>query len=299
MEILHVHWFVAGVAEAPTLGYGDVFNLLDFAISIVACYEFRAATASHRRVRPALESLAACYILSFGGTTVTGMLLGQPPGWMVGNATFLSMLLAWTLVFHSPSDAAFRVLRRFAPLRRLFELLGVISSAHCNSTWGVEKALSADYVEARQSVVLAVACGVASACGGGVIGLALGLMSDERGGWRLRTPPTLSAPSATVKTALLGTLMYYASTDPHGHVGALLQSGNSYVVAREHATFAAFALKLAVWAWEVVLGRGDPYAALHSALPYAGVGGATSKANPTDGAAAPTRRRSRRNSRRE
>jgi hypothetical protein len=288
---------VSFVAEAPTLGFGDVFNLLDFAISIVACYEFRVATASHRRARPALESLVACYILSFGGTTVTGVLLGQPPGWMVGNATFLSMLLAWTLVFHSPSDAAFRALRRVAPLRRAFELLGVVSSAHCNSTWGIEKVLSAEHVEARRSVVLAVACGVASTCGGGVIGLALGLMSDERGGWRLRTPPTLSSPSATVKTALLGTVLYYVATDPHGHVGALLRSGDSYTLSREHATFAAFALKLAVWAWDAVLGRGDPFAAILGALRSARAEGADSAAK-TDGAVAPTRRRSRRNSRR-
>ena len=263
------------ILSLPKVAPFGVVNLTDVAISLMTCLNYRTAAAAsrYRRSEPGLVSLAACFIVAFGGTTVTGVLLGQPPSWLAGNTSAPSLLLGYALIYHAPRDAVYRALQHIVPLRRVVEVLQVVSTANCISAWGVEKAVHADHAAAQSSVGLALVAGVFSATGGGMIGAALGVEADVKGGWRLRTPPVLSAPSAGVKTAIAATLVYYAATDPHHHFRVVFDAVGLVPLDLELGTLVVFAIFFILYVWCDVLERGDPFATLTAWIPTLRGGG--------------------------
>jgi hypothetical protein len=92
-------------------------------------------------------------------------------------------------------------------------LLGVwVSSAHAVTSWGMDKALGADHLRAQQSLLVALATGTISACGGGILADMFGL---QRVVWEFRRPPCLEGPSQPIEKAFLCALLYYSLRDPH------------------------------------------------------------------------------------
>ena len=102
-----------------------LFSLLDFCGSCVTCFNYRnEATrmieAGDERLlliyRTGVgfyaQTLLKCNFLQFGGTTVTALALGQAPSWLAGTHVFSAFLLAYWLVFCSPGDVWFRLLRQ-------------------------------------------------------------------------------------------------------------------------------------------------------------------------------------------
>eukprot|EP00001_Collodictyon_triciliatum_P142288 24879_5 len=54
--------------------------------------------------------------LQFAGTTTTGIILGEPAHWITDNSSFTAFFLAYWMVFCSPNDTWFRLLKQGAVL---------------------------------------------------------------------------------------------------------------------------------------------------------------------------------------
>ena len=144
-------WKVGGGVEGGMLSV----HVLDFMGSLLCCRTYRLNAEGDKHW---LESLLSCAVMQFGGTTLTGLVLGQPGSWMLGPSLSspLALLLAWWLVFCAPADVFFRGMNILSVrgggkaegggegggeggLWRVPELLSAVSSGHAVTTWGVDK----------------------------------------------------------------------------------------------------------------------------------------------------------------
>lgn len=67
-----------------------IFSVLDFFGSIIVCNKYKDFIISNNhcenpRAISWFESLVVCTIMQFGGTTLTGILLGQTPSWILSK----------------------------------------------------------------------------------------------------------------------------------------------------------------------------------------------------------------------
>mmetsp|Transcript_36271 Transcript_36271/g.116186 ORF Transcript_36271/g.116186 Transcript_36271/m.116186 type:complete len:365 (+) Transcript_36271:23-1117(+) len=171
------------------------FSVTDVFGSLVACDSCRR---SLRKGSSWIESLLVSFFLQFGGTTLVGVFLGQPPSWLCGHNACRSLLLAWWLTF----QWGFSLDRR--GLRPLCSVGAALSSGHAITSWGADKALNAQHPVARQATFLVVLCGCLGASGGSIFGASY-FPSEQRD----------TAARAAVKKAFLGSLTYYVLKDPH------------------------------------------------------------------------------------
>ena len=155
----------------PEPGYPPV-SFLDLCGSILTCMSYRNNLKSRKSW---FESLVSCTLMQFGGTTLTGWLLGQTPSLIVSHSVFPALLISWFLTFFCPFDAFFIAMNSFA-FRPVVFIIGVFSSisgGHAVTSWGVDKALSnafhVNHVRISQSVLTCIACGTLSASGGGIL----------------------------------------------------------------------------------------------------------------------------------
>lgn len=147
------------------------FSVLDLCGSLIVCIYYRNDMTKRSIYRSTLESMAACTLMQFGGTTFTGVLLGQAPSWMVSHTAFNSLLLAWWLVFFSPYDAFYRLVSDYHTLTiPLISVGAAVSSGHAVTSWGVDKVVYNQFhvnqVRISQSIWTCLACGTVSCCGG-------------------------------------------------------------------------------------------------------------------------------------
>jgi hypothetical protein len=187
------------------------FSLLDFVGSTVVCRQYRLACKAvlansksetesdddddddddkqdthpnKRYVKSSFETLVACTVLQFGGTTLTGMLLGQAPSWTIGNHVFPALFLAWWLTFCCPLDMYWNIVSNNETYWFAMGVGATISSGHAVTTWGVDKALYNDVnVHSHvlsKSIFLSIASGTLSGAGGGIFDNVLGI---TRVGW--------------------------------------------------------------------------------------------------------------------
>ena len=115
-------------------------HVLDLCGSLLACRTYRIAVKGKKHW---VESILSCAIMQYGGTTITGLVLGQPPSWMLGTppVSTISLLLAWWLVFCCPYDLFFHVMKNpVVPLWSVVELLSAVSCGLAVTTWGIDKA---------------------------------------------------------------------------------------------------------------------------------------------------------------
>jgi uncharacterized membrane protein YeiH len=186
------------------------FSFLDFCGSILCCVEYRRL---QRVAKPWWHVLWACTMMQFGGTTITGLLLGQTPSWIVSQKAFPAMLLAWWLVFFSPFDYCWRLYHTNRVFSWYFGFFSAISSAHATSSWGMDKALfNAFHVNSaaiRRSILTCLACGTFSACGGGILADTFGFLGE---------------PSATLRTvsfnkSFILALLYFSLVNARESIG--------------------------------------------------------------------------------
>ena len=147
------------------------FSVLDLAGSLIVCIYYRNDLSSRGIYRSTIESLVACILMQFGGTTFTGLLLGQAPSWMVSHTAFNSLLLAWWLVFFSPLDAFYRVVSSWhSILLPMISIGAAVSSGHAVTSWGVDKVVyntfHVNQTRLSQSIWTCLFCGTLSCCGG-------------------------------------------------------------------------------------------------------------------------------------
>lgn len=145
-------------------------SVLDLCGSILACFAYRKGITS---TKSWFESLVSCTLMQFGGTTLTGLLLGQTPSWIVSHSAFPALLVAWWFTFFSPYDFFYSTLLR-APFCLFFTgIFASISGGHAVTSWGVDKALNntfhVNHIRISQSVLTCIACGTLSSSGGGLL----------------------------------------------------------------------------------------------------------------------------------
>ena len=130
------------------------------------------------------QTMIKCNFLQFGGTTVTALILGQPASWL-NTHVWAAFIVAYWLVFCSPGDVWFKLLDHGWLLLPI-KAAATISAAHALSSWGLDKALTAEHPRIQKSVWGALLCGFASgSLGGMVAGVA-----EEGEAWLTTKAPT-------------------------------------------------------------------------------------------------------------
>lgn len=146
-------------------------SILDFCGSILVCQSHRMNT----RRRSWFKSLVECTFMQFGGTTLTGIVLGQTPSWILSSNAFPALFVAWYLTYFCPYDAYYTLLTSFIgiPILLFANIGSAISSGHAVTSWGLDKAaFNAFHKNSHRlsgSVLTCIISGTLSACGGGLI----------------------------------------------------------------------------------------------------------------------------------
>lgn len=175
------------------------FSVCDFCGSFIVCRAYRKALGSHV---PWVQSLAACCGGQFGGTTLVGLLLGQPASWVVSHNAARSLLLAWWLTFCCPYDAWNRFCEVAAHLVAALTMGAWLSTGHAMTSWGADKAINAQHEVARTAVFATVIAGAVGASGGTL----LASIFDKR----------FDGDFSGLRKAIVGSVLYYIFRDPHG-----------------------------------------------------------------------------------
>lgn len=163
--------------------------------------------------------------MQFGGTTLTALLLGQPPGWLLSYKSTTSYLLAWWLIFYSPYDIFWNFIN-LSFISYYFELIFSfflsISSAHAITSWGMDKVFFNSFhipkKDISESIMLALLTSVLSSNGGGIICNFLSLYSEKS--FHMQTPTFLQNNSqgdrarANLTCSFLLGVIYYIIMNP-------------------------------------------------------------------------------------
>jgi hypothetical protein len=145
-------------------------GILDFVGMTVCCLRYKEEL---RKSKPWYHVLGACICMHLGGTSLTGVMLGQVPGWMLDNRVIPSVLLAWWLVFCFPTNIMCTIVNWIPWGYDLLLLIDVLNSTHCTTTWGADKALLNEFhlntSLLGKSWVAGILAGTISNCGGLVL----------------------------------------------------------------------------------------------------------------------------------
>ena len=210
--------------ERAALPLGPVpISVLDLCGSVLVCLRYRAATTGHSSPPSWLESLLSCTLMQFGGTTLTGFLLGQTPSWILSHSAFPALFLAWWCTFHFPGDIFHKTLNHTRIGKSLVvpvvTIMSAVSSGHAVTSWGVDKALSNAFHtnpgRIAQSVLTCILAGTFSASGGGLLADCLSLLRSPSYVWSkpqvLESSPQGDAASKAITKAFLLAALYYFS----------------------------------------------------------------------------------------
>lgn len=182
------------LADAYVLIGSVSISVLDFCGSLIVCKRYREEAVAIAN-RTWLESLLACTLLQFGGTTLTGVVLGQTPSWIMSHNAFPALLLAWWLTFFFPFDLYWLSIQRLPSLYFAIRIGSAISSGHAVTSWGVDKAMyntfHLNHVRISESLFTLVLCGALSGSGGGILGDLFGLYRNPSFVWTSVTPAIL------------------------------------------------------------------------------------------------------------
>lgn len=217
-----VEWSERAALPFPLLGMTIPISLLDFCGSVLACVGYRSSIESMDKQVSWLESLVACTLLQFGGTTLTGLVLGQTPSWILSHSAFPALFVAWWLVFFSPLDFFWHVTSN--PVFSFAMGFGrSISAGHAVTSWGMDKALrNSSHTNVKrisESVLTCLFCGTLSACGGGLLNDWLSI--SRKKSFFSNTSPAIFKinefdASATLTRSFICAVVYYLVLNPSG-----------------------------------------------------------------------------------
>jgi uncharacterized membrane protein YeiH len=192
--------------------YTPPLSILDVVGMTLCCVQYRSETNGQKSW---FETAISCFLMQLGGTTLAGMLLGQVPGWMMGDATFYACLLSWWLTFFCPYDLYWRLLQHPAVLT-LYNFIAVFSCSHGVTSWGVDKALFNSFhtnaFDISQSFVVCILAGTLANSGGGLICDQLGF-TKKKSYTLSDTPPLMRVgnykSSRGITNSFLMAFLYY------------------------------------------------------------------------------------------
>jgi len=175
-------------------------SVLDLAGSALVCLRYRQQASATGRSW--LETLLSCSLMQFGGTTLTGWLLGQTPSWLLSHSAFPALLLAWWLTFYCPGDLYYAALTSVwgtLALQPAVTLVAAKSAGHAVTSWGVDKALNNAFhadvgtKKLAESAITCILSGALSASGGGILTDCLSLLQAPGSSYTWRPPSLLQA----------------------------------------------------------------------------------------------------------
>lgn len=217
-------------------------SVLDFAGSLMACRMYRISLAKNKISKKWSETLVSCTLIQFGGTTLTGFVLGQAPSWTIGNHVYASFLVAWWLTFFSPYDLYWKLTEHKVSDLYWFLVgfVGSISRGHAVCAWGVDKAMYNDLqvnsAAIQQSVLLCILCGALSGSGGGIFNDFFALCTT--GSFTMKKSPRLFqinnyVTSAGLNRSFLLATLYYLLTSKNScissHVSLSKEAGRTVI----------------------------------------------------------------------
>ena len=230
VEMLESHYTLLFTIPISTL---DLFG------SILSCLKYRESVPKASR-KFWLETLVACTLIQFGGTTLNGVIvLGQTPSWILSHAAFPALLLAWWFTFFFPFDLYYRMISSSGYLSWALLLIckvgAAISGGHAVTSWGMDKALfNTSHTNAERiaaSVVTCIFAGTISASGGGILADIFGFFREKNSFTLTETPElfkgfSLKHPeidgNAPVRNSLLSAFLlsstYYLLLNPSGYL---------------------------------------------------------------------------------
>ena len=183
------------------------FSTMDFFGSTVCCCGFRARLEQNKQRTPWFLALACCCLMQFGGTTLVGLLLGQPASWTTSPTACRSLLLAFWLTVSCPSDLFYRMYQHKI-IKSMIAIGAALSTGHAVTSWGADKAINAIHPKPRSSVFSTLMAGAFGASGGGLSVHALDLWGERRRGKERSYAAFLFGAVASVS--------YYLMRNPHG-----------------------------------------------------------------------------------
>ena len=128
------------------------FSTMDFFGSVICCADYKRKLKATGQRHPWFGGLAICTLMQFGGTTLVGLLLGQPPSWTLSHNAPRSLLAAFWLTFALPGDYWFKAYEASYVAKLFFATGAALSSGHAITSWGADKALNAMHERARTAV---------------------------------------------------------------------------------------------------------------------------------------------------
>jgi hypothetical protein len=179
--VFHIHilpYFITSkiyifnkILSEGSVSFKIPISVLDLCGSIIVCQNHR----SNATKRPWFKSLVECTFMQFGGTTLTGILLGQTPSWVLSSNAFPALVLAWYLTNFCPYDLFHYILSSTIgmPILFILNIGSAISAGHAVTSWGLDKAaFNSFHKNAHKlsgSILTCIGCGTLSACGGGLL----------------------------------------------------------------------------------------------------------------------------------
>lgn len=215
--VMYLQWAIKNneYLEGAYLSVGTVgISLLDLCGSILACRKYREATQGSKIW---FEVFVACLFSQFGGTTLTGLILGQTPSWMMSHTALPAFFLAYWMTFCCPFDAFFK-LTKSRHILFLICLGAAVSSGHSVTSWGVDKVLFNQFhinsQRISQSLFTCLVCGTLSGSGGSLLSDWFGFLRNPS--FTLTQTPKVFGQellaSATLNRSFLLACLYYLLT---------------------------------------------------------------------------------------
>jgi uncharacterized membrane protein YeiH len=154
------------------------------------------------------QGLFSLIFSALGGSIMTGLLLGQPPGWLNKDGVLLAFILVFILQYVG-DGIVIRLCEQMNLIRRALGLMDSLSYGFSITSWGVDLALSS--VHWKSSPLGAILCGIVSGLGSQVLQETFHLYDRE---WRFSTPALLAKPhrwylSPRIHTAIWTSSIYY------------------------------------------------------------------------------------------
>jgi hypothetical protein len=206
--------YLEGAVIVAPWYYCSPISILDFFGSAMCCYKYRQVVDGRKSW---FEVLIACTLMQFGGTSLTAIVLGQAPSWLMSKSAFPALILAWWLTFYCPGDVYWKTIKDNSLALFVIGGFGAISSAHSVGSWGIDKAyynsFHANASDISKAYFVCILCGALSASGGGILCDALGLLSTSKSFTPSYTPSMFLIDrfeaSATLNKAFLFACVYY------------------------------------------------------------------------------------------
>jgi len=153
-----------------------------------------------------LPALIACFVATMGGSTLSAIITGQTPVWLLNDVTIMTILIVSTVLLYSPNDISFKLYNYTMPL---FKVFAGIAWGLAVASGGVDFALA----KCPHAFLLSCLCGVFSGCAGGILTDMFSLTSSS---WSFKTPRALQIISNRLLGSILLTAVYHTiSHFPH------------------------------------------------------------------------------------